>query len=137
MTTISIEAKSIKANGVSNLSSRAAKHSPFVESAVSLYRLRNDNDTILNSFPSNDDYYLGSRFTSNNAVASRLLSAVVSKIYNILYNRMDINEAEAALELEIDNFFQNASGSDLDYLINDAMRDCASADHWYKYEKQY
>ncbi len=136
MANLLIDAKLIKANGYSSLGDIAQKHKAFVESAIALYRLRYDDKSILNSFPA-DDYHLGSRFNSNDSVAERLLSAVASHIHYLLHLASNNEEAEASLELEIDHFFENVKGSDLDYLINDAMRDCASADHWYTYEKIY
>lgn len=136
MTGILIDPKLVKANGISSLAHYAKKHNAFVESAVSLYRLRYSESDILNSFPA-DAYHKGSRFNSNASVAERLLSAVASHIHYLLHLNSDGEEAQASLELEIDLFFKNIKGSDLDYLINDAMRDCASADHWYTFEKQY
>lgn len=136
MANLLIDSKLIKANGYSSLSDFAQKHKAFVESTISLYRMRHDEKEILNSFPA-DDYHLGSRFNSNDSVAERLLSAVASHIQYLLHLTSSREEVEASLELEIDHFFENVKGSDLDYLINDAMRDCASADHWYTFEKIY
>jgi hypothetical protein len=136
MANLLIDSKLIKVNGYSSLGSFAEKHKAFVESAVALYRLRHDDESILNSFPA-DDYHLGSRFNSNDSVAERLLSAVASHIHYLLHLSSNNEEAEASLELEIDHFFENVKGSDLDYLINESMRDCASADHWYTFEKIY
>lgn len=54
-------------------------------------------------------YLFGSRFNTNERVLARI--------------------ATKATEAE---FLQNPTG-----WILDALRDCASADHWYKYEKDY
>lgn len=137
MTGILIDPKLIKANGVSSLISYAVKHQAFVESAVAIYRLRHTEEEILSSFPEGDNYHKGSRFNNNESVAERLLSAVASHIHYLLHLSSNDEVALAALELEIDLFFQNIKGSDLDYLINDAMRECASADDWYTFEKQW
>lgn len=58
---------------------------------------------------SEDRYYLGTRFYSNDTVLRRIESA--------------------ATEYE---FYEDPEG-----WLMDALRDCAGADHWYTYEKSY
>ena len=47
-------------------------------------------------------------------------------------------EHEALLmEGVIKSFVDSLSGSEMDAIILDGMRDCASADHWYAFEKDW
>ena len=87
----------------------------------------------------NDDYYFGTRFNSNSSVADRAISAVCSAAFNGLEHTPEkpTDEQIEAAKNDIIEFFEKIDGKTMDYLIIDAMRDCASADHWYKYEKQW
>lgn len=144
MTTLSIDPKSIKANGYSSSIAPLTKHTAFIENAISVFRMRHEYEDLVKTWPS-DNYYEGSRFSSNSDVAGRLLSAVGGKIYSELRKsemyKMETTEDYTAITeivaLEGDAFINSLSGANLDILISDSMRDCASADHWYTFEKQW
>ncbi len=145
MTTLLIDPKSIKANGYSSSIAPLTKHSAFIENAISVFRMRYEYADLVKTWPVDEDYYEGHRFSSNSDVAGRLLSAIGGKIYSELrksrmYKMETIEDYTATTEivaLEGDAFINSLSGSTLDLLISDSMRDCASADYWYKFEKQY
>jgi hypothetical protein len=140
MTTLTIDPKSIKANGISYYGS-VRKHIAFVENAIAVFRLRYTYDDLVKKWPQ-DDYYEGRRFQNNEDVAARLLSAVSGAVNQALreagiepYNE-DNTATKDAIALG-DHFMSTLSGTDLNGLISDAMRECASADHWYTFEKEY
>ncbi len=140
MTTLTIDPKSIKANGVSYYGS-VRKHNAFVENAVSIFRMRYTYEELVKTWPS-DDYYEGRRFQCNEDVTARLLSAISGKISSVLREAgIDpFNEEGTASKQAIemgDYFMSTLSGTDLNYLISDAMRECASSDHWYTFEKEW
>lgn len=145
MTTLSIDPKSIKANGYSSSIAPLTKHSAFIENAISVFRMRHEYEDLVKTWPKDDDYHEGRRFRSNSDVAGRLLSAIGGKIYSELRKsemyKMETTEDYTAITeivaLEGEAFINSLSGSSLDFLISDSMRDCASADYWYTFEKQY
>ncbi len=140
-----IDIKNVKANGISfnpNYPS-VQEFRPIIETAISVFRLRYSNDDILsmlNSIDNREDYYFGIRFNDNSRVADRALSAVCSTAFKdgLEYGPQSptVEEIEMA-QNSIVEFLKNIDGKTMDLLIIDAMRDCASADHWYKYEKQW
>lgn len=128
--------KSIKANG----SSSSAQHHDkemmgYVMSAIELYRMRFTVEEIFHKLSTEfplDDYLAGRRFKENIVVAYRFFSAVNNAFIGGGYDLKKPEDLE-----EINNFIKNLSGSDMNALILDSLRDCASADHWYTYEKQW
>jgi hypothetical protein len=140
MTILTIDPKSIKANGISYYGS-VRKHAAFIENAVSVFRLRYSYNELVKTWPQ-DDYHEGHRFHSNEDVAARLLSAVSNRICaELLKAGIETQNEEGTASKEAieagDYFIRNLSGKDLNGLISDAMRECASADHWYTFEKEY
>jgi hypothetical protein len=130
-----IEAEKVKANGISgrNPWPIVSKIKPIIETAISVYRLRNTNEEIFESISKlspNGDFYAGVRFTDNEAVVMRAISALNEAAFELTDN------VEEAHEL-IYNFINNINGKDMDIIILDSLMDCAGADHWYKYEKQW
>ena len=126
-----------KCNGIGN--TQAANNvKPTIQTAVSVLRLRKSNDEIIASFPVNDDYYVGSRFSNDEAVATRVCSGLVNYAEKQLYNKTT-NEYASPLIVEgfITSLIDSLSGTEMDAIILEGMRDCASADHWYKFEKQW
>lgn len=125
-----MKVSNIKCNGVGNTLS-ANSSIPSIQTAISLFRMRFDESEIIEKFPTNDDYYIGPRFTSDNTVALRIASALVKEAEKELRtNDLIIVEGYIAA------FVNSLSGTEMDQLIIEGMRDCASADHWYTYEKQ-
>lgn len=125
----------IKCNGI-GMMSPAKNVKPFITTAISLFRMRYSSDEIMEMLPGNGDYYPGTRFKDDDRVADRLCSAITSAAVKEYYK--DGTEADPLiLEGIIESFTNSLSGTEMDILILEALRDCAEADHWYKYEKQW
>lgn len=130
-----IEASTVKANGISSFNSwpQVSKIKPILETAISVYRLRNTNEDIFREIATispNGDFYAGIRFSDNESVVSRCVSALNESAFKLTDN------VEEAHQLIYD-FINNINGKDMDIIILDSLMDCAGADHWYKYEKQW
>lgn len=138
-----IDIKNVKANGISFNPNypEIQNYKSIIEAAVSVFRMRYDTNQILNminEISSKDDYHFGHRFNDNSSVATRAISAVCSSAFNdIEYGNQPSAEDIETAKNNIIQFFETINGEKMDYLIIDAMRDCASADHWYTYEKQW
>lgn len=125
----------IKCNGV-GMTAPSKGIKPFITIATSIFRMRHTNSEIFEKFPEGEDYYEGVRFKSNDAVADRLCSAITECAIMEYYG--DGKEIDMPVLEEIIHVFADSlSGADMDTLIIDAMRDCASADHWYTFEKEW
>lgn len=130
-----IESSDVKANGISgrNPWPDTSKIKPIIETAISVYRLRNSNEDIfreIEALSPNGDFYAGMRFSDNEAVVMRCMSALNEAAFE---KTEDIEEAHQLIY----DFINNISGKDMDIIILDSLMDCAGADHWYKYEKQW
>jgi hypothetical protein len=130
-----IDVTKVHANGISgrNPWPQVSRITPIIETALSVFRMRHTTDEILGQIANGDPYadlYAGTRFSNNDQVATRILSAVNEHAFTLTDN------AEEAHQIIYD-FFENISGKEMDTLIFDGLRCCASADHWYKYEKQW
>lgn len=139
-----IDIKKVKANGISFNPNYPdiQQYRAIIQTAISVFRLRHTTEEIWDMIVStgdNDDYYFGSRFNDDERVASRAISAVCSAAFNGLEHTAEkpTEEQIETAKNDIIEFFEKIDGKTMDYLIVDAMRDCASADHWYKYEKQW
>lgn len=125
--------KNFKCNGVGD-TTPAKNVKPFIQTTVSLYRLRNSSKEILeklNEIDLRGDYHLGSRFSDDWIVATRICSGLVelaSSTGDLSHNTIEEN---------IESFIYSLTGLELDQIILEAMRDCASADHWYTFEKEW
>lgn len=125
----------IKANGIS-WHAPAAGIQSILEAAIAIYRMRFTNEEIFNSFEDDDNYHLGVRFSDNNTVAVRIMSAITREA-SASFGETEDPERGIKLAKYIEEWFESLTAADIDTLILDGMRDCASADHWYKYEKQW
>lgn len=128
-----IEISEIKANGVMHVPGiNLSKYISIIETSIPLYRMRNTDGDIFNKFPdqSLDAYYRGSRFKDNHEVALRAASAVLEYFYNPEVDKEIINE-------QLEEFFTEIDGKTMDALIQDALRDCAEADRYYTFEKNW
>lgn len=125
-----------KCNGFSN-AQQANNVKPTIQTAISVFRLRKTNEEIFASFPKGDDYHLGTRFYDDDSVASRICSGLVEYTEKQLYKESGQYAPSLIVEQYIDALVNSLSGSEMDQIILEGMRDCASADHWYAYEKQW
>lgn len=133
-----MKVESIKSNGISN-TTPAKKIMAQLSVHVSLYRMRFSNDEIISKFPEDSNYHIGDRYESNSKVAVRIASAIVTSAISEykLPQSLDIPNNEIMLEGIITAWFESLSASEIDILILDGLRDCASADHWYTFEKEW
>lgn len=121
----------IKANGVSYYT--PAKSSiPTIETAIGLYKMRFTEDEILDKFDQTDQFYPGIRFNDNHAVAIRIAAAITRTAISKAGTENDL-----ILEGYIKAFVDSLSGSEMDIIILDGLSCCASADHWYTFEKEW
>jgi len=134
--TKNMKVQDITANGISYHS--PAKH---VESVlitlISAYKMRFTENEILSSFPQDSNYHIGRRFSDNSAVATRILSALVTASMLELKLTKHDHDSDLLIEMHTLAFTNSLSASEWDVLINDGLMCCADADHWYTFEKEW
>lgn len=74
--------------------------------------------------------YPGSRFNSNQDLMYRLCTG----LGNYLYEAFESNEL---VEMYVGALLDRLTKEEKTQLVVDAARDCASADHWYTFEKEW
>lgn len=135
-----MNAESIKCNGLTGgFGNATLSVQSTIQTAVSLFRMRHDD--ILEMLP-HGDYHPGTRFKSDEDVTKRICSGLYeAAIQEVTGKSWPSHNATPEQFVEvvmmIENFIENISGSDMDIIILEGMRDCASADHWYTFEKQW
>ena len=77
-----------------------------------------------------NDYYQGSRFSNAESNASRLISGLGNYCYSYL-------QSEELVEMHLGAILNNLTFDEKVTLVVDACRDCAGADHWYTFEKEW
>lgn len=135
-----MQVEQIKCNGIS-YSYPANLAEPIIATALSIFRMRFSESEIFEMFPKNDlDFYAGRRFNDNQTVVTRISSALTeaatSEYLKKSVQQIDENDI-SLLEMSILAFVESLSGSEMDKLLLEGLRDCASADHWYEFEKQW
>ena len=130
----------IKCNGIS-YSYPARLATPIIETALSIFRMRFNNSEIFEMFPKNDpDFFAGRRFRDNESVVTRIAAALTAtaaqEYLKKPYHSIEETDVEL-LEMSILAFVESLSGSEMDKLLVEGLRDCASSDHWYTFEKQW
>ena len=126
-----MKVSNIKSNGSGN--NAAARSSfPTILTAISLYKMRFSEEDIISKFPEDSEYHIGTRFNDNETIAYRIGSALVREATLELRT-----EDPIILEGYIKAFVDSLSGSEMDIIITDGLRDCAGADHWYTFEKEW
>lgn len=126
-----------KCNGfeISKRQSATKSIRPIIQAAVALFRIRKKEHEIFASFTP-DDYYAGERFNDDDAITTRICSGLVEYAQKNILKTNDINQDESLLlEGYINSIVYSLSGSEMDQIILEGMRDCATADHWYTFEK--
>ena len=135
-----MNAESIKCNGLTGGYGNATLNvQSTIQTAVSLFRMRHDD--ILEMLP-HGDYHPGTRFKSDEDVTNRICSGLYeAAIQEVTGKSWPAHNATPEQFVEvvmmIENFIENISGTDMDTIILEGMRDCAGADHWYTFEKQW
>lgn len=134
--------ESIKVNGITWYEP-AKNIIPHLTTQIGLYRMRFTDKEIFNKFPKNDDHYLGRRYSTDGDVAIRIAGAIVESaadqyVYsNMGRNSMETEQVGLLIEGIIESWFDSLSASEIDVLIQEGLRCCASADHWYTFEKEW
>lgn len=136
-----MEVTDIKCNGVSWNSPAQTAVGQELLTLIKLFRMRHSEQEIYDKFPDEGwGYYWGSRASSDESILYRCCSAITSAAQkNKKWNPKGMSQdaQEALLEGVIGGWWKTLSAKDIDYIIQDAFRDCASADHWYMFEKDY
>lgn len=132
--------ENIKCNGLSGGYGNATLNvQSTIQTAISLFRMRHEN--IFEMLPEGE-YHDGPRFSSNENVTNRICSGLYeAALLEVTGQGWPAHNATPEQFVEvvmtIENFIENISGKAMDTLILEGMRDCAEADHWYTFEKQY
>jgi hypothetical protein len=124
-------AKEVKCNGISSaLVLINQENSQIIETYISTYRNLADFRKIVEGFGEDWSFY-GRRCRENSTIAARITSGLANHALS-LFN----NNAELATEW-VNFALRNISAKDLNVLVVEALRDCASADYWYTFEKEW
>lgn len=76
------------------------------------------------------DYYSGSRYNQIEDNAYRLVTGIARHVSTYL-------DTDELIEMHVGAVLNNLTMDEKVYMVLDALRDCASADHWYTYEKDW
>lgn len=75
-------------------------------------------------------YYAGSRYNRIDDNAYRLATGIAKQVSSYL-------DSDELIEMHVGAVLNNLTIDEKVYMVLDALRDCASADHWYTYEKDW
>tara|TARA_R110002073_G_scaffold273390_1_gene436849 strand:- start:3 stop:413 length:411 start_codon:yes stop_codon:yes gene_type:complete len=135
-----MKVENIISNGISYNEPARNVAGGIITTAISLYRMRHSEEEIFDMFPEGD-YHNGHRFNDDEIVATRICSAITKQTIDTHFPHslgMNFEDHEVLLiEGIIKSFVDSLSGSEMDVIILDGMRDCAGADHWYTFEKDW
>ena len=128
------KAKEVQCNGVGGAGYQAARKSQdLIEKIVVEVReelgLNEIWSRIIAADP-NSDYHQGSRFNYVDNVTSRLISGLGTWSWNKFKN-------EELVEMNVRHILETITKEDAITIVVDAHRDCAGADHWYTFEKDW
>ena len=76
------------------------------------------------------DYYAGPRYNDVSSNATRLVTGIAKHVSTYL-------KEDHLIEMHVGAILNNLTIDEKVYMVLDALRDCASADHWYTYEKDW
>jgi len=102
---------------------------PVIQTSINLFRMRFNRDEIIQKFPQNEKYFAGVRFDSDSCVAIRIASAMSERARKELKTNDD-----NILEGYIKAFVDSLSGTEMDQLIIEGLRNSAETDHYYTFE---
>ena len=80
--------------------------------------------------PYTAELYQGTRYNSNNDLAYRLISGLGQYCYAYL-------QSDELIEMHLIHVLKTLTYEEKQYLVIEAARDCAGADHWYTFEKDW
>lgn len=135
MTDFKFNASEVKCNGVGGQGYQSAmKHKGsilnVVDEVVNTIGRERLYELVVASGDKYDDFYSGRRFNSNEELMYRLATGLGNYIYP-KFNNDELTEMYLGAQLNM------LSYEDKQTLVVDAARDCASADHWYTFEKEW
>jgi hypothetical protein len=135
MTDFKFNANEVKANGIGGYGYQAVlKYREAVRSIVDevVNTIGRDRlyELAVASGDKHDDFHAGSRFNSNEDLTYRLITSLANYIYPKFNN-------DLLTEMYVGGLFARLSDEEKLVLVVDAARDCAGADHWYTFEKQW
>ena len=127
-------ASEVHCNGIGGYGYQAARqHSENILSIVKEVRNNLGIDAIWQKIMELDghgDYHQGRRFLDIESNATRLITGLGNYCYSYL-------ESEELIEMHLGAILSNLTLEEKTILVVDACRDCAGADHWYTFEKQW
>jgi hypothetical protein len=124
-------AKEVKCNGISSsLVLIDQENRQVIETYISTYRIAADFRKIVESFGEDWSFY-GRRCKEDSTILSRITSGLANYALSLFNNDTVLAEQWVNFAL------RNISAKDLNILIVEALRDCASADYWYTFEKEW
>lgn len=128
-------ANQVSCNGVGGFGYRAAmKSKDLIESIILQVRLDLGLDELWSRIITADptgDYHQGTRFNELDNIASRLATGLGDWAWNNKFKTDDLIEAC------IKHILETISYDDAITIVVDAHRDCAEADHWYTFGKDW
>lgn len=129
--------KKIECNGVGGYGYQAVlKHKAQIQSICQEVRdLLGDKlwDKMIKQASEVDtytNYHSGIRYNSVEDNAYRLVTGIAKHVSSYLDN-------DELIEMHVGAILKNLTIDEKVYMVLDALRDCASADHWYTYEKDW
>ena len=128
-----INVESLKATGIS--SNRTIIDTRNTNRIHTFVALLNDREPVKNKInllieSGRQDLYYGSRCKDISAIVDRITSMLA------MHAASQFSSIELA-EMWINAQIEQLNGRELATLANKAIEECASADHWYTFEKQW
>lgn len=127
----------IKANGVSsardqyvNAQTKNVIHS-FLSAHLALHSIHDIVEKLATE--SNVPLHIGSRTKSIDSIMDRITSSLAE--YGL--SKYTDGPKEELISEWLEYHIDNISAKDLTIIIESAILDCASADHWYTFEKEW
>ena len=76
------------------------------------------------------EYYAGRRYNGVEDNAYRLTTGIARQVSSYMKD-------DKLIEMHVGAILNNLTIDEKVYMVLDALRDCASADHWYTFEKDW
>lgn len=124
----------VKCNGIGGYGYQAArKHNETILNIVNEVRDALGLEGIWQKIMELDnsyDYHQGRRFLDPESNATRLITGLGNYCHSYL-------ESDELIEMHLGAILSNLTFEEKVILVVDACRDCAGADHWYTFEKEW
>jgi hypothetical protein len=128
------KASEVRCNGIGGAGfQEAMKSKDLIKRIVEEVREKIGTDAIFEKIVAEnprDDFYAGRRFTTVDDVVSRLATG----LGNWSFDKLGSKEL---VEMNVRAILETISEDDSITIVIDAHRDCAGADHWYEFEKDW